>query len=156
MHTHTHRWGGDAAPSARGPTCQVEVLQRSLGSHRGVQLRAEAGGAVIRTVDLPFGRSDVVCVCDGSSRVHVLDLQRPQRKESVESGWRRSSAPQRHRRYLLSGDLGENVHDHLHNVVDEGLLQLLVLGSSVGHFAVLPLLKPRVVGEGDQTQGGLS
>lgn len=68
----------------------------------------------------------------------------------------RFSVVQRDRRYLLSGDLGENIHDHLQNGVDEGLFQLFVLGSSVGHFAVLPLLKPLVVGEGDQTQGGLS
>lgn len=58
--------------------------------------------------------------------------------------------------HLLSGDLGENVHDHLQNGVQEGPLQLFVLGSSVGHFVVLPLLKPLVVGEGDQTQRGLS
>lgn len=58
------------------PTCQVEVLQRSLRSHRGAQLGAEAGDAVIRAVDLPPGRSDVVRVGDGRPRVDVLDLRR--------------------------------------------------------------------------------
>lgn len=140
----------------RRPTCQVEVLQRCLRSHRGVQLGAESGGAVICAVNLPFGRADVVCVCDGSSCVDVFDLQSRNRKECIESGQPPSSILQRARRYLLSGDLGENVHDHLYNGVDEGLFQLVVLGSSVGHFAVLPLLKPLVAGEADQTQGGLS
>lgn len=139
----------------RRPTCQVEVLQRSPRSHRGVQLWAESGGAVIRAVNLPLGRSDVVRVCDGSPRVHVFDLLRQNRKDCSQPRWPRSSMLQRDRRYLLSGDLGENTHDHLHNGVDEGLFQLSVLGSSVGHLAVLPLLKPLVVGEGNQTQRGL-
>lgn len=136
----------------RQPTCQVEVLQGRLGSHRGVQLGAESGGAVVCAVNLPSGRADVVCVCDGGSRVDVFHLQRRNRK----SGSARSSIRRRDRRYLLSGDLGEHAHDHLQNGVHEGPLQLLVLGSSVGRFVVLPLLKPLVVGEGDQTQGGLS
>lgn len=57
---------------------------------------------------------------------------------------------------LVLGDLGEDVHHDVQAGVDESLLQLLVLGSSVVHLVVLPLLKPLVVGEGDQTQRGLS
>lgn len=58
--------------------------------------------------------------------------------------------------YLVLGDLGEDVHHSFQAGVDESLLQLLVLGSSVVHFVVLPLLEPLVVCEGDQTQRGLS
>lgn len=58
--------------------------------------------------------------------------------------------------YLVLGDLGEDVHHRFQAGVDESLLQLLVLGSSVAHFVVLPLLEPLVVCEGDQTQRGLS
>lgn len=77
---------GHADVELRGrPTCQVEVLQRRLRSHRGVHLGAEAGGAVIGAVDLPFGRSDVVSVCDGRPRVHVLDLHTPNRTDCLES-----------------------------------------------------------------------
>lgn len=146
---HTETW------ELRGrPTCQVEVLQRSLGPHVGVQLGGEAGGVVLGAVNLPFGRADVVCVGDGGPRVHVLDLQRRNRKYCVKPP--PSSRLQGDRRYLVSGDLGEDVHHHLQDGVDEGLLQLLVLGRSVGGFVVLPLLKPVVAGQADQAQGGLS
>ncbi len=57
-----------------GPTCQIEVLQRSLRSHCGAQFRAESGDAVIRAVDFTFGGSDIVRVCDGGSSVNVLNL----------------------------------------------------------------------------------
>lgn len=55
-------------------TCQVEVLQRSLRSHQGVELRAESAQAVIRPVNLTFGGCDVVRVCDGGASVDVLNL----------------------------------------------------------------------------------
>lgn len=59
-------------------------------------------------------------------------------------------------RYLVLGDLGKYFHHRFQAGVDESLLQLLVLGSSVVHFVVLPLLKPLVVGEGNQAQCGLA
>lgn len=61
---------------AQGLTRQVEVLQRSLGSHRGVELGTEAAFSVIRPVNFSFGSSDVVRVCDGSAGVNVLNLHR--------------------------------------------------------------------------------
>lgn len=57
-----------------GLTRQVEVLQRGLRSHCRAEFRAESGEAVIRSVNLTFGGSDVVCVCDGGSGINVLDL----------------------------------------------------------------------------------
>lgn len=57
-----------------GLTCQVEVLQRSLRSHQGVELRAESAQAVVRPVDLTLGGCDVVRVCDGGASVNVLNL----------------------------------------------------------------------------------
>lgn len=61
----------------------------------------------------------------------------------------------RERCYLVSGYLGEDVHHHVQAGVDESLLQLLVLGLSVLHLVILPLLEPLVVGKRHQTQGGL-
>lgn len=57
-----------------GLTCQVEVLQRSLRSHQGAELRAESTQAVIRPVNLTFGGCNVVRVCDGGASVDVLNL----------------------------------------------------------------------------------
>lgn len=57
-----------------GLTCQVEVLQWSLGSYCSVELRAESGQAMIRSVNLTFGGSNVVCVSDGGSSIDVLNL----------------------------------------------------------------------------------
>merc|ERR1719419_1423249 len=90
-------------------TCQVEVLQWSLRSHCSVEFRAEPGDAVIRSIDLTFGGSDIVRVCDGGSSVDVLNL--------------------------VSGDLGENIHNHIQNRVNENLFQLFVVRPSVCHFA---------------------
>lgn len=61
---------------APGLTRQVEVLQRSLGSHRGVELGTESTFSVIRPINFSFGSSDVVRVCDGCAGVNVLDLRR--------------------------------------------------------------------------------
>lgn len=60
------------------------------------------------------------------------------------------------RRHLVPGDLGEVVHDHLQDGVNEGLFELLVVRRSVRHLVVLPLLKPLVVGKTHQTQRGLT
>lgn len=65
----------DDDTAARGLTCQVQVLQGSLGSQHGAELRVESAFSVIRTVDFTFGCSDVVCVCDGRAGVDVLDLR---------------------------------------------------------------------------------
>lgn len=74
------------------PTCQVEVLQRSLGSDRGVQLGAEPGDAVICAVDLTSGRSDVVRVGDGRPCVDVLDLRGGRGKIKVKDQTSRADA----------------------------------------------------------------
>lgn len=55
-------------------TCEIEVLKWSLRSHCSVEFRAESGDAMIRSVDLTFGGSDIVCVCDGGASINVFNL----------------------------------------------------------------------------------
>ena len=60
------------------------------------------------------------------------------------------------KRYLVSGYFREDIHNDLQNIVNESLFELFVFSPSVVHFVILPLLKPLVVGEADQTHGGLA
>lgn len=61
-------------------TCQIEVLQWRLSSHCNVQLRVEPADAVICAIDLAFGGSDVVCVCDGSTSINVFNLHKEKKQ----------------------------------------------------------------------------
>lgn len=171
-----------------GLTCQVEVLQWSLGSYCSTEFRAESGQAMIRSVNLTFGGSNIVSVCDGGSSIDVLNLDTHKTQESEHTDlnpllsrnlWQQVKpviksktdkrkpnltapkctvcvARQTQKGYLVSGYLGENIQNHLQNRVNEYLLQLLVVRPPVRHFAILPLLKPLIVGKTDQTQGGLA
>lgn len=68
-------------------TCQEEVLQRSLRSNGGIELRTEASRAVVTAVDLSAWSTNIVLVCYRSPSINVFNLEKS-RKEMVQLiGW---------------------------------------------------------------------